>query len=103
MAADEGRRKQQSGAGEEMCSRWKSDGTVRDHPPINPCSHAEQQGSGTVLPGALGISDVVQQLFETSVKVTPHKTIYRVNIIPFTAVLPLLINGICSTTNYDGN
>lgn len=75
----------------------------RDHPPINLCSHAEQQGSGTVPSGTLGIHEVVQQLFQTSVKVAPHKTIYSVNIILFTAVLPLLVNEICSTTNYDGN
>lgn len=49
----------------------------------------------------LGISEVVQYLFETSLRVTSQKTIWRVNIVFFTAVL--LVNEMWSTTNYDRN
>lgn len=66
---------------------------------LQPC---RATGSGTGAAVTLGIQEIVKHLFEALLKVSSHKTIYRVNILLFTAVLLLLVNELWST-NYDEN
>lgn len=76
--------------------------TVRDHPTRVSSQSCRATGVSACGISGSGINKAVQHLFETSLKVTSHKTIYVVNIL-FTAVLLLLVNEVWSNTNYDGN